>query len=110
MCVFVCTHRKDENVPQKCNATDTAPVDSNMDYETVEYDHAYSTVDDMHQQVFVESDNLAYCNWNLEHSKHCAQQIDHGRSTIELSREQEMVTHGPQVHGAAQLKKASSAK
>ena len=99
-----------DNVPQRYNATDTALVDSNVDYEVVEYDHSYSTVDDMQKQVFVESDNLAYCNWNLEHSKQCVQQIDHGRSTIEHSQEQEMVKGGRQAHGGVQLKKASSAK
>ena len=101
----------DKNVPQKCNATDTALVDSNEDYEAVEYDNAYATIDDMQQQVFLQSDNLAHCNWNLEHGRQHGQQIDYGRSTIELNQEQERATtRGRQVHGAVQLKVAARAK
>ena len=108
--MFVCNNRMDKNVPQRCKTTDTALVDSNVDYEVVEYDNAYSTVDDMQQQVFIESENHAYCNWNLQHSEQRVQEIDHGRQTIELSQEQEMVTCGPQAHGAVQLKEAASAE
>ena len=81
-----------------------------MDYEMVEYDNSYVTVDDMQQPVFVESDNHAYCNWSFKHKEQPAQQIDHGRSTIEVSHEQERATHGSQAHGALQLNVAAHAK
>ena len=100
----------DKSDPQRCSATGAALVDSNLEHQVMEDDHAYSTVDDMQQQMFVPPDNPAYSK-GLEHSQQPAQQRnDHGRSTIELSQEQEMVTHGPQVHGAVHLKEAASAK
>ena len=75
-----------------------------------EDDHAYSTVDDMQQQMFVPPGNQAYSK-GVEHSQQPTQQCDdHGCSTIELSQEQELVAHGPQVHGDVQLKEAASAK
>ena len=85
-------------------------MDSKEEHQVLEDDQAYSTVDDLQQQMFVVSDNPAYGK-GLEHGQQPAQQhIDHGRSTIELSQEQEMVTHGPQAHGDVHLKETASAK
>ena len=110
VCVYVHTHRMDKNASQRFNATGAALVDSQEEYQVIEDDHAYSTVDDMQQQMFVAPDNPAYSK-GLEHSQRPAQQRnDHGRSTIELSQEQEMMTCAPQSHGDVQLKEAASAK
>ena len=76
----------------------------------LEDDHTYSIVGDMQQQMIVASDNPAYGK-GLKHSQqpvqHCT---DHTRQTIALGQDQEMVTRGPQAHGAVQLKKAVRAK
>ena len=110
VCVYVHTHRMDKNAQQRFNATGAALVDSNLKHQVIEDDDAYSTVDDMQQQKIVAIDNPAYSK-GLEHSQRPAQQHNHhGRSTIELSQEQEMVTCGPQAHDDAQLKEASSTK
>ena len=64
----------------------------------------------MQQQMIVTSDNPAYSK-GLKHSQLPAQHCtDHAHQTIGLSQEQEMVTHGLQVHGDVQLKEATSAK
>ena len=103
LCVFayVHTHSMDKSDPPRCSATDIAPVDSNGEHQVLEDDYAYSTVDDMQQQMFVAIDNPAYSK-GLERSQQPAQQ----------HYDQEMVTHGLQAHGAStvQLKGAASAK
>ena len=83
---------------------------SNLEHQVLENDHTYTTVGDMQQQMIVASDNPAYGK-GLKHSRPPAQHCNyHVRQTIELSQEQEMVTRGPQAHGAVQFKKAARAK
>ena len=97
----------DKNAPKSFNETGASLVDSNLEHQVIEDDHAYSTVDDMQQQMFVAPDNPSHST-GLEHRQLPAQQRDdHGCSTIELSQEQEIC--GP-AHGDVQLQDAASTK
>ena len=69
----------DKSDLQRCNATDTTPMDSKEEHQVLENDHAYSTVYDMQQQMFATSDNPAYSKGS-KHSQRPVQQCDdHGR-------------------------------
>ena len=85
-------------------------MDSHGQHQVLEDEPAYSTVDDTQQQIFVLTSNPGY-NVGFQCSQQPLQQNDHAHSTIELSQEQEMVTHGPmKAHGPAHLKEAASVK
>ena len=85
-------------------------MDSHGQHQVLEDEHAYSTVDDTQQQIVVLTSNPGY-NMGFERSRQPLQHDDDAHSTIELSQEQEMVTHGPiKAHGPAQLKEVASTK
>ena len=112
MCLhdFVYTHRMDRTSLQRCNATSVTLEESHLEHDLLEDDQTYSTVYDVQQQMIVVMDNPAY-NKALEKSQLPAEQCnDHGRSTVELSQDQETMTHAPQAQGAVQLQEVASSK
>ena len=109
VCAFVHTYRMDRKVLRRRNSTGTVFVDRILRHQVLEDGHAYSTVDDLQQQMFGASSNPAYIQ-HFEPSQQPARHSHYGRSTTELSQELEMVRSGTRAYGGVQLKEAASDK
>ena len=117
VCVCVCVHvhtsmctcRMDKDAPERSAGTGTAFKVSHIQHLVLDVHHAYCTVDDMQQQMFVVPGNPGY-SASFDHSQQPVQGNDNIYSDPDLSEEQESVTNGILTHGVASRREAASAK
>ena len=93
-----------QNVPEKSPIADTVPVESQQ--PALQDEHAYSTVDDMQQQMLAIIGNSAY-EFLPEHDQNSMQEDDQVYSNIDISQQEEVVTFGKLSYGTAPRAAAS---
>ena len=106
MFMYVYTCSVGQNVPERSSVVGTVVVDSQQ--PVLPDDRAYSTVDDMQQQMVVVSGNPAY-TIVPEHSQQPLQEDDQAYSNVDISQQEAVITSGKPEHGIA-LRAAASAK
>ena len=78
----MCIRRIGQNVPESSPVPDTVLVESQ--HPALQNDHDYSTLDDVQQQVFGKSDNVAYA-LVPEHDQKPMEEDDQVYSNIDIS-------------------------
>ena len=102
MCVYACTCRIGQNVPERSPEADIVSMESQQ--PALQDVHDYSTVDDVQKQMLALSGNPAY-KFVPEHDQKLVQEYDQSYVNIEVSQQEQVVRFGKpgygSTHGAA---------